>query len=320
MIEGEMLRRVYGCVSLARQLDQKVQRLIDSGTLATTWFSWRGTELVGAAVGLSLRPEDYLVSYYRDTVSQLAKGASVNHLWAEVLGRATGSQHGKSGWVHTIDLSANVVMNSGVVGGQLPIATGWALSSLVRGDGRVTACTFGDGAVNEGAFHEALTLASIWALPVIFVCYNNAYAEHTAFRVTSPVDHVADRAVAYNIPAGTVDGCDFMGTWEALQTAVERARSGKGPSLVEALVHRPGGHARFDDQAYVPAGEVAAQLAADPVPRFRSWLVEQSLVTDGDLIDFDTRAVEQVDAAWAFASDSPYPDLSELFTDVYATS
>jgi pyruvate dehydrogenase E1 component alpha subunit len=241
-------------------------------------------------------------------------------MFAEVLGKATGTQKGKSGFCHTVDFSANVVMNSGVVGGQLTIAAGWALASLLRGDGRVTLCTFGDGAVNEGAFHESLTLASLWRLPIVYVCFNNLVAEHTVFQKTSPTEHVADRASAYAMPGVVVDGGDVEATWKALSAAVERARSGDGPTLLETIVRRARGHHHFDGMKYLPAEEVQAMREADPVPRFRAWLLEQGHATEDELAALDERAAADVEQSWQFADSSPYPDVSELYTDVYATA
>src|ERR1700730_7611943 len=160
-ISRAKLLAVYSISTFAKQLDEKVQQLLMAGTINTTWFSWRGSELLGAVVGLSMRQDDYMVAYYRDGMSQMAKGFPARKLFAEALGKVTGSQKGKSGWGHSIDLESGVVMNSGVVGGQLPIAAGWALASVLRRDDNVTLCNFGDAAANGGAFHDALTLASL---------------------------------------------------------------------------------------------------------------------------------------------------------------
>jgi acetoin:2,6-dichlorophenolindophenol oxidoreductase subunit alpha len=312
------LREVYTISAFAKELDEKVQQLLMAGTISTTWFSWRGSELLGAVVGKSMRPSDYMVAYYRDGMSQLAKGFPAKKLFAEALGKATGSQKGKSGWVHSVDPGSGVVMNSGVVGGQLPIAAGWALSSVLRGDGKVTVCNFGDGAANEGAFHEALTLASLWKLPIVYVCHNNLYSEHTAFTKTSPVPHVADRATAYNIPAVVADGDDVPALWDAMTTALDRARAGSGPTLIEAMTYRLRGHTRYDTMAYIAPGEVEAKVQSDPVPRFRAWLITAGHATEDDLKAIDAQAVQDAEEAWEFANNSPYPDIAELYTDVYA--
>jgi acetoin:2,6-dichlorophenolindophenol oxidoreductase subunit alpha len=317
-ITTEQLREVYAISSFAKELDDKVQQLLMAGTINTTWFSWRGSELLGAVVGKSMRSDDYMVAYYRDGMSQMAKGFPAKKLFAEALGKVTGSQKGKSGWVHSVYPESGVVMNSGVVGGQLPIAAGWALSSVLRGDDKVTVCNFGDGAANEGAFHEALTLASLWKLPVVYVCHNNLYSEHTAFSKTSPVEHVADRAVAYAIPSMVVDGDDVPAMWDAMTTAIDRARTGSGPTLIEAMTYRLRGHTRYDPMGYIAAGEVEAKVQSDPVPRFRAWLIAEGHATEDELAAIDAQAVRDTQEAWEFANESPYPDVAELYTDVYA--
>ena len=319
-ITTEQLREVYSIAIFAKELDERVQQLLMAGTIDTTWFSWRGSELLGAVVGKSMRPEDYMVAYYRDGMSQMAKGFPAKKLFAEALGKVAGSQKGKSGWVHSVDLDSGVVMNSGVVGGQLPIAAGWALSSVLRGDDKVTVCNFGDGAANEGAFHEALTLASLWKLPVVYVCHNNLYSEHTAFAKTSPVEHVADRAAAYDIPATVVDGNDVLAMWDAMTTAIDRARAGEGPTLVEAMTYRLRGHTRYDTMSYIAAGEVQERVQNDPLPLFREWLITQGHATEDELKAVDTQAIQDVEEAWTFANDSEYPGVEELYTDVFAPS
>jgi pyruvate dehydrogenase E1 component alpha subunit len=319
-ITTEQLREVYSIAIFAKELDERVQQLLMAGTIDTTWFSWRGSELLGAVVGKSMRPEDYMVAYYRDGMSQMAKGFPAKKLFAEALGKVAGSQKGKSGWVHSVDLDSGVVMNSGVVGGQLPIAAGWALSSVLRGDDKVTVCNFGDGAANEGAFHEALTLASLWKLPVVYVCHNNLYSEHTAFAKTSPVEHVADRAAAYDIPATVVDGNDVLAMWDAMTTAIDRARAGEGPTLVEAMTYRLRGHTRYDTMSYIAAGEVQERVQNDPLPLFREWLITQGYATEDELKAVDTQAIQDVEEAWTFANDSEYPGVEELYTDVFAPS
>ncbi|MFJ5263322.1 thiamine pyrophosphate-dependent dehydrogenase E1 component subunit alpha [Streptomyces sp. NPDC088387] len=314
----EHLVDVYRVSVFAKELDEKVQRLLMSGTINTTWFSWRGSELLGAVIGRSMRPEDRMVAYYRDGMSMMAKGFPPELLFAEALGKATGPARGRSGWVHAVHAESGVIMNSGVVGGQLPVAAGWALASQLSGDGRVTVCNFGDGAANEGAFHEALTLASLWQLPVVYVCHNNLYAEHTRFSTTSPVEHVVDRAVAYGVPAKLVDGDDVVTVWNTMTEALDRARSGGGPTLVEAMTYRFRGHTRYDTMAYIDPAEVADRRGADPVTRFRDRLLAEGHATEDTLAEIDVQALKDVEAAWEFADQSPYPDVAELHADVLA--
>lgn len=318
MIDRPVLHRLYEISTLGKQFDDKVEEVVRSGAARTNWFSWRGSELLGAVCGLSLGPDDYLVVYYRETVAQIAKGSSPKELFAEALGKTGGLHKGKSGFLHMADLDAGVVMNSGIIAEQLPVAAGWALSSTLRGDDKVTLCTFGDGGANEGAFHEALTLASLWKLPVVYVCHNNLYAEHTAFAKMSPVAHVADRAGAYNIPGVLVDSADVVATWNAVTTAIDRARNGDGPTLIEALTSRLRGHTRADAMEYAPEGEVAANWEADPVVRFRAWLISEGHASEDELADLDKKAHEDVEEAWHFANESPYPSTDELYADVFA--
>jgi pyruvate dehydrogenase E1 component alpha subunit len=320
MIGRDELVRIYGHATFARLLDERIQLQVVAGTAQTSWMSWAGSELLGATGGVALKPEDYLVTYYRDAGTPLAKGASAERMLAEVMGKQTGLHRGKSGWVHMVDPAANVVMNSGIVGGHLPVAAGWALSSVLRGDGKVTLCTMGDGAANEGAFHEALTLAALWKLPVVYLAHNNLYAEHTAFAFMSPVEHLSDRARGYDIPGVTVDGGDVPALWDVLTSAIARARAGEGPTLIEAMTYRFRGHGRFPEmEKSVPEGELAGKIAADPLPRFRAWLVAEGHATEGELAAADESASHRVEECWEFAVASPEPDPSvELYTDVYA--
>jgi pyruvate dehydrogenase E1 component alpha subunit len=320
MIDRDTLVRIYGNAIVARRLDERVQQMFIAGTLPVGWQPWLGAELLGATTAAVLQPADYLVAYYKDASTPLSRGASLERTLAEVLGKRTGLHKGKSGWVHLIDPSANVVFNSGVIGGNLPIAVGWALSSQLRGDGKVTLCTFGDGAANEGGFHEALTLAALWQLPVVYLAHNNGYAEHTSFEKTSPVPHLADRAKGYGIPGETVNGGNVPAVWDVLTRAIERARSGQGPTLVEAVIPRLRGHGRNDQMEYIPADRRPTK-ELDPLPPFRAWLIAQGHASQNQLADLDEQANTRIDAAFAFASNSPDPDPEvELRTDVYATS
>jgi pyruvate dehydrogenase E1 component alpha subunit len=219
-----------------------------------------------------------------------------------------------------MDVSANVMVNSGVVGAQLPIAVGFALASQLRDDKRVTVCTFGDGAVNQGAFHESLNLASLWSLPIVFICHNNGYAEKTAFDLHCASEKVVDRAAAYgDMAAALVDGDDVLATYEAVSSAIARARNGLGPTLIEATCYRQRGHFIGDiERTYLPDGELAAMIAADPVPRFRELLLAEGFAGHEVLDEIDAQARREVDLAWDFASESPFPSIDEVTTQVYA--
>jgi pyruvate dehydrogenase E1 component alpha subunit len=239
-------------------------------------------------------------------------------LWAEYLGRATGTCKGKGGPMHITDPECGLMVTTGIVGSGLPIANGFAWSAQLLGDGRVAAVCFGDGATNIGAFHEALNLASIWDLPVVFVCQNNRYAEHSAFGLMQRTERVADRASAYRIPGVTVDGDDPVAVRDAMVEAVARARSGKGPTLVEALTFRYHGHLFGDDSSYMAPGELATRMAADPVPAYRARLLAEG-TTEAELAAVEADALAEVDDAVEFALASPLPDEREVDRDVFAT-
>lgn len=310
--------RMYRTMTRIKQVDERIRSLLMSGAHAIQYYSPRGQEAIAAGVSAHLEPSDYLVTTYRGIHDQLAKGIPMDELFAEYLGRSGGTCKGKGGPMHITHPASGVMVTTGVVGGGLPIAVGLGLASQVRRDGRVTVCNFGDGASNIGAFHESLNLASVWALPVVFVCQNNRYAEHTAYRDCTPVDAVAARAAAYGMPGVTVDGNDPTAVHEAAGEAVARARAGEGPSLVEAMTYRFCGHFFGDDSTYMPAAEVSAAMEADPVPRYRSKLLAAGDASEEQLAAIEAEIEAEIDRAYDFAWQSPLPSPDELNLDVYA--
>lgn len=308
--------RMFSVMTVAKQCDEFFRGLLMSGQLQMMWFSSRGQEVVGAATGLALRPDDYLVTYYRGLPEQLAKGMSLRDLWAEWLGKDAGLCGGRAGPIHTVDPAHGVMVNTGIIGGGMPIAGGLALSSKIKGDGRVTLCSFGDGQTNIGGFHEALNLASVWQLPVVFLCVNNGYAETTKFSALTAIDHVSERAAAYRMPGVTVDGNDPLAMYEAARVAVDRARAGGGPTLLEAVTYRLAGHYSGDSMAYMPKEELAAAIAADPVPAFRSWLIEGGHASDDELGGLEKQAQIDIEDAYEYALGCPDPDPAQLTRDI----
>jgi pyruvate dehydrogenase E1 component alpha subunit len=298
--------------------DERVRGLLMSGQVQIIYYSPRGQECIPAAVGAALRPDDYTVTTYRGIHDSLAAGASLEEILGEAFGKATGTSKGKGGPMHLSDPSCGLMATTGIVGGGLPIANGVALGSQLRGDGRVTVCYFGDGATNIGAFHEALNMAAIWDLPVVFVCQNNGYGEYTPRRESQKIELISSRAAAYGMPGVTVDGNDPDATYEVAAEAIGRARSGGGPTLVEATTYRFMGHLFGDQMPYMPPEELAAAKAADPVPRFRARLVSDGTATEAELDAIDAEIGTSVDEAVRAALDAPLPDAAELFTDVYA--
>jgi pyruvate dehydrogenase E1 component alpha subunit len=238
-------------------------------------------------------------------------------LWAELAGKVTGSCKGKGGPMHITYPAAGIMVTTGVVGSSMPIANGLALASQIRGDGRVTVAYFGDGASNIGAFHESLNLASIWKLPVIFVCQNNRYAEHTKYAVGTAVDQVSKRAASYTMRGVTVDGNDPVAMYLAAKEAVDQARAGDGPTLIEAMTFRFHGHVIGDNDAYMDKGEKDSWMKKDPVPIFRSSLIEQGHATEADLAKIEADIAAEIEEAVAFALDSAFPDAGEIRRDVY---
>jgi pyruvate dehydrogenase E1 component alpha subunit len=289
-----------------------------AGKFAGMYYSPRGQEFAAASVAAHLQPTDYVVTTYRGLHDQIAKGVPLRDLWAEYLGRAAGTCRGKGGPMHVTSPKHGLMVTTGVVGSGIPIANGLALAAQLRRTNQVAVANFGDGATNIGAFHESLNLASLWKLPVIFVCQNNKWAEYTSLSNGTTVDDIADRAASYSMPGITVDGNDPLALYEVAGHAIERARRGDGPTLIEAVTFRFCGHYFGDQGEYIPADEMAAATAADPIPRYRHRLIDEFGVDAADLDEIDRAAQSEVDDAAEWAFSQPLPDVSELTTDVYS--
>ena len=248
----------------------------------------------------------------------IAKGADVGRMFAEFFGKETGYCHGRGGSMHIADVTKGNLGANGIVGGGLPIAVGSALTSKRLGKSDVTICFFGDGANNEGAFHEALNMASIWKLPVIFVCENNKYGMSTSIERSTAVANIADRAVAYSMPGVTVDGNDFSAVAEALHIAIARARAGEGPSLVENLTYRWRGHSKSDRNRYRTKEEIEDWMSRDPIERFRADLITHGILDDASAADLLRAAEADVAAGIEFAQASPAPHIDDVTRYVHA--
>jgi acetoin:2,6-dichlorophenolindophenol oxidoreductase subunit alpha len=317
-IAPQVRRRMYELMSLMKAVDDRVTSAIRTGQVVAIYYSHRGQEAIAAALGAALRPTDQLVTTYRGLHDHLAKGGPLVDLLGGVLGRDIGAGRGKS---HILSLSqpeVGAMLSTGIVGGGLPIAAGLALSAQLEGADRVTAVCFGDGASNTGSFHEAMNLASLWNLPVVFVCQNNLYGEKTPFRDSMKVGHVADRAAAYAIPGISVNGNDPDATYRVLAEAVERARSGGGPTLVECMTYRFRGHSLGDTMAYMPKEERAAAEASDPVPAYRHRLIGLGVMSEAELDELDQQVTDQVTDALKLVLAAPPPSAADLLTDRYA--
>ena len=314
-VDRAVLLDIYRRASLIYQADTKFRSMITAGQLQIIYYSPRGQEVVAAATMATLNADDYLVTIYRGIHDQLAKGVPPRELWAEFAGKATGTCKGKGGPMHITHPKSGVMVTTGIVGSGLPIANGLALASQLEEDGRVTVCCFGDGAANIGAFHEALNMAQIWKLPVIFLCQNNLYGEHTPMAFSTGCERIADRGTAYGMKAVRVNGNDAAEMYAAARQAVDRARAGKGPTLLEAITFRFHGHLLGDDSHYIPKEEMAAAKAKDPLPALRSLLLEIQ-VSEAKLRAIEEEVAAEVADAAQFALDSPYPPLEENLRDV----
>lgn len=316
MPDRDKLLDIYTRTMKVARFDEKMRGLLMTGKLATIYYTVRGQELVSAAMMAALEPTDYLVTTYRGQHDQIAKGVPLGPLIAEIAGRATGTCKGKGGSMHITHPASGVMVTTGVVGSGLPIANGLALASQNRGDRRVTVTCFGDGATNIGAFHEAMNMAQLYGLPVIFFCQNNRYGEHTAFADHTKVDSIVTRAAAYGMKGLKVDGNDAEAMYEAAREAVERARDGGGPTLIEAMCYRMMGHFFGADFSYMPKEHLAEMAAADPLPRLRALMLERQFSEaelDAIVADLD----RQVDEAVEFALSSPLADPHEIRRDVF---
>lgn len=312
------LVEMYRKMTLIKQNDEQARKVIMNGRLPMIYYSPRGQEVIPSAVSVNLTTDDYICTIYRGTHDMLAKGVPLDELWAELAGRATGTCKGKGGPMHITHPASGCMLTTGIVGSSMPIANGLALASQVKGDGRVTVAYFGDGASNIGAFHEALNMAAVWKLPVVFVCQNNRYGEHTRYEKTTAARQIADRAAGYQMPGVRVDGNDPLAMHAAARTAIERARAGAGPTLIEAMTFRFHGHVFGDMDPYMDKDEKSAAMAADPVPRYRAWLIEQGHASEAELADMERGLGQQIAQAIEKALAAPWPDVSELHKDVLA--
>lgn len=314
----QVLLDIYTRANLIHRADEKFRTMITSGQLRIVYYSPRGQEILSAALMTALNPDDYLITTYRGVHDQLAKGIPPKELFAEFAGKKTGTCKGKGGPMHITHPKTGVMVTTGIVGGGLPIANGLALASQLEGDGKVTVVCFGDGATNIGAFHEALNMAQIWKLPVLFVCQNNGYGEHTPQSMSTGVKELVDRASAYGMRGVQVNGNDAFAMYAAAKAAADRARAGEGPTLIEAKTFRFLGHLLGDDSHYIGADEMAAAKAADPIPAYRKALLERQ-VSAAELNVIDSKIALQVAEAAQFAIDSAYPDTDEIRRDVLKT-
>jgi len=301
-----------------RFFEEKVFELYGQNLVPGTIHLYAGEEAVAVGVCSNLRKNDYITSTHRGHGHCIAKGAELKRVMAEILGKKTGYCKGKGGSMHIADFSIGMLGATAVVGAGIPIAVGAGLSIQLRDTDQVVACFFGEGASNQGTFHESINMSAIWKLPIIFVCENNLYAMGTRLSRAMAIENVADRAIAYGIPGEAVDGNDVLAVYEAALKAVERARKCEGPTLIECKTYRHKGHSRIDPAKYRPKEEVEDWLARDPIRRFREKLLQTNALTDAELQQIKKEISAKIEDAVKFAIESPYPAPEEALEDVYA--
>ncbi len=310
--------RVYRTMRTIRATEDRLVRGLASGELRLVYYGVRGQEAIPAAVAAHLRPDDSMVTTYRGMHDCIAKGVPLDELLAEMLGKASGTSKGKGGPMHVSDPQSGLMVTSGVVGGGVPIAVGLGLAASLRGTDQVTVASFGDGATSIGATHEAANLAALWQVPVVFLCQHNQYGEHTRFADYTRTESLADRFAAYGMAGETVDGNSVPDVYEAAGRAVARARSGGGPTFLECRTFRLGGHTFGAATDYMDAEELARAEAAEPVGRFRDWLIGQIGASPDAVAAIDDEVAAEVEAALQRALSAPDPPPEELQTDVFA--
>jgi TPP-dependent pyruvate/acetoin dehydrogenase alpha subunit len=317
-IDQQTRLKLFRLMQECRQMEQRAHDLFFQNLIKGTSHLGLGQEAVASAFGVAMKPTDYTFCTYRGHNHVLARGASMTGILGELMGRECGLLSGKGGSMHLTSVEHGHLGSYAIIGAQLCIALGSAWSAQYRGTDQVTVCFFGDGTTNIGTFHEALNLAATWKLPVIYVCENNQYMEYTPIAdVTAVKNPAADRASAYGLEPILIDGNDADEVYATAQKAISRARSGAGPSLIEAKTYRHSGHSRADPGNYRPEGELEEWLKKDPIVRYRQRLLEMGVV-ESELAGIENEIKTVVDEATESAKASPYPDVSIASTNLWA--
>jgi pyruvate dehydrogenase E1 component alpha subunit len=319
-LDKDTLLHLYETMVTIRVFEDRVKEEFAKGRIPGFVHLYAGEEAVATGVCTQLRLDDKITSTHRGHGHCIAKGCDVNGMMAEIFGKADGLCKGKGGSMHIADVSKGMLGANGIVGGGPPLACGAALTAQVLGTDQVCVCFFGDGAAEQGTFHEAMNLASIWKLPVVFVAENNGFAESTPVSYHCAIENISDRAASYGIPGASIDGMDVFAVYEAAQQAIQRARKGQGPSLIECKTYRYNGHFEGDQQLYKTDALQQSMKERDAIQAFRALTTQQGLLTYEELDAIDAKVKQSIEDAVAFADRSPYPELSEITTDVYLTA
>jgi len=317
-IAKEKLIEMYRTMVQIRRFEERVAREFAEGNIPGSVHSYIGEEAVATGAIAQLRKDDYIMSTHRGHGHLIAKGGQTDRMMAELFAKKTGYCQGKGGSMHIADMDIGMLGAAGIVGSGIPISTGAGLSAKLRGTDQITICFFGDGAANIGRFHEGINLAAVWCLPVVFICENNLWAVSVPTSCSLATPNIADRAVGYGIPGVVVDGMDVIAVYEAAGEAVARARSDKGPTLIEAKTYRFRGHFEGDAGTYRPKEEIEEWLKRDPVKLYKEKLLEMKVLTEKETEEIDKEMLAEMDQAVKFAQESPFPKPEEALENVYS--
>jgi len=318
-VPPEKLEEIYTTMRRIRSFEERTADLFQEGVVKGTAHSYVGEEAIASAVGSILRDDDYMASNHRGHGHCIAKGAKLDRMMAELMGRDTGYCHGLGGSMHIADMNLNILGANGIVGAAMPLSTGTALAAKLRGTDQVVVAFFGDGGSNQGIFHESLNLASVWNLPVLFICENNQYALSTSYKRTTSAAQISDRAIGYQVPGVTIDGNDPIEVYNVVKEAVARARAGEGPTLIECLTYRWGQHslrANLNDPR--PDKELKEWIARDPMKVIEKALLENKVATRERLTEIGNDVKAELEDAVAFGKDSPEPNVAMMEAAVYS--
>lgn len=318
MPDKERALGMYKKMYQIRQYEETIYYLFLEGIMPGTIHQSHGQEACAVGMIYDLAKEDYILTTHRPAGHDLAKGVSLRSMMCEMFGKAEGCCKGKGGAMHTGDIDVGALTANAIVGGNLPIAAGVALRCKMMHTQNIAVCFLGDGATNEGSFHEALNAAAVWKLPVVYVCENNLYSATTSIKLTCKLENVAaDRGSAYGIPSEVVDGNDVLAVNEAAKRAIKRARNGEGPTILELKTYRIGGHSRNDACGYRPKEEEEEWKAKDPVKMFRKRLLDEEVISEEKLNEIEKQIVDEINSEVEYAQNSPDPEPESALCDVY---
>ena len=309
---------IYEKMYTIRKFEESVVKNYARGQIPGFVHLYIGEEAISSGVCAALNKDDYITSTHRGHGHLIAKGGDLNKMMAELFAKSTGYCKGKGGSMHISDFDLGIIGSNGIVGAGFSIAAGAGVAAKMRDEGQVCVCFFGDGSTNRGTFHESANMASVFKLPIIYVCENNSYGISACVKDIMNVSDIAVRASSYGMPGIKIDGNNAIEVYNTAKSAIELARSGGGPTFIEAITWRHRGHWEGDPNNYRDAGECEQWLTKDPIPRLAEYMVSKGIVTKDEVKNIENNVISKIENAVDFAKKSPFPELKELYTDVYA--